>query len=457
MVLVILMLFTSNPVLSVAAVLVLPIFMVLLWREGEPPVLLFAVFYQWIQVSSNVFHADLLGLPLRNIALVATTEEAMWLGLVGLVTLTLGMHIVLARLNNTNDGISLESDNISLDRIFAVCLCTTLIVHFILRLVSIPITIRQIILPISSLRWVFIYALGYIVLQRRKKHHYYIIIFILEFVLGIGYFAGWTPIIFVSLIVLFTTSFPIKRKTIASVSLVVVTLFIVSLVWTSVKGEYRNYLNEGTRQQVVLHSRTDMLKKIGEFVTDLDTHDLQVAAEPLFQRLSYIDYFAKAIEYVPDYAPHERGSLWGASILHVLRPRVLFPNKPILPADSELTMRFTGEHMASDMEGTSISLGYMAESYIDFGRYGMFIPVFFIGILWGSMYYYFMTRKGIPLLAYGFTTTVLISAHLFETAGIKLLGGMLMKFIVMSLVFVILSPALTRLLTKNTKSVLVTK
>ena len=58
---------SANPLLSVAALLSLVAFIRLLWRPGEPPVLAFAVSFQWIQVTSKVFHANYLGLPVESL------------------------------------------------------------------------------------------------------------------------------------------------------------------------------------------------------------------------------------------------------------------------------------------------------------------------------------------------------------------------------------------------------
>ena len=438
------MAFTANPLLSVTSIFVLPLFMILLWRQDEPPVLLFAVFFQWVQVSSKVFHANLLGLPLEEFSQIRTIDSAVWLGLIGLVILVFGIHVVIRHINVNRSQSNLELDQISISRVFIVCFVATVLTQFVFEFGALPLKFKQIFLTIMSLRWAFVYILGYLVIKRKQYYHYYAIIFGLELVAGIGFFAGFKSILFVTLIVLFTTSFPIKLKTFVLTSAVVVTLLLTGLAWTSIKEEYRNYLNQGSGQQEVRVGKAEQLKKIGELVGELDGNDLKNAAEPMFHRLAYVDYFAKAIEYVPNYAPYERGSLWGASILHVLRPRILFPDKPILPSDSEITMQYTGEMLASGQQGTSISLGYMAENYIDFGRYGMFAPILLLGMLWGFVYLYFVTRPRMLLFAYGFTTTILIHTYQFEMAGIKLLGTVLSKFILMAVIFYAFMPKIMR-------------
>lgn len=52
--------FTSNPGLTTLSILFLPYFISMLWRKGEPAVLLFVIIFQWLAVCTKVFHADFL-------------------------------------------------------------------------------------------------------------------------------------------------------------------------------------------------------------------------------------------------------------------------------------------------------------------------------------------------------------------------------------------------------------
>ncbi|MCH9048219.1 MAG: hypothetical protein IH836_04615 [Proteobacteria bacterium] len=85
-----------------------------------------------------------------------------------------------------------------------------------------------------------------------------------------------------------------------------------------------------------------------------------------------------------------------------------------------------------------------AENYIDFGRYGMFVPILLLGMLWGFVYYYFVTQPRMLLFAYGIATTILIHTYQFEMAGIKLLGTVLSKFILLAVIFHVFMPKIMR-------------
>ena len=90
------------------------------------------------------------------------------------------------------------------------------------------------------------------------------------------------------------------------------------------------------------------------------------ATQGMLDRLSYVDFFAVVLETVPSQLPHENGALWLDAITRPFMPRLFFPSKTVID-DSERTNYYTGLGVAGAEEGTSISLGYVAESYIDFG------------------------------------------------------------------------------------------
>jgi hypothetical protein len=176
------------------------------------------------------------------------------------------------------------------------------------------------------------------------------------------------------------------------------------------------------------------MAKLTELIGDLEGEEVLVGVGSMFERIAYVDFFALTLDYVPQYAPHEEGELWKRAFVHVFTPRVFFPNKPDLIPDSEITMQYTGLILAGEDEGSSFSIGYMGESYVDFGAFWMFVPVFLLGMLWGLMYYYFVTRARFAIVGFAFATASLLMAYQFEMTGIKLFGGLTMIFIVLAMI-----------------------
>ena len=91
--------------------------------------------------------------------------------------------------------------------------------------------------------------------------------------------------------------------------------------------------------------------------------------------------------------------------------------------DSIRTRQYAGVNVAGAEEGASIGLGYMAESYVDFGPYLMFVPIFLLAVLFGLAYRYFVLRSGMGSWGYVIAFAMpFVSLHIFETSNVKLFG-----------------------------------
>ncbi|TZF85234.1 hypothetical protein, partial [Cognatilysobacter lacus] len=85
-------LISANPLLTFASVLLPVVLAALLWRPGEPPALLYAMGYHWIQASILVFYADLGGLAMQDIGYGPMVEKATWLTLAGVLAVAVGLR-----------------------------------------------------------------------------------------------------------------------------------------------------------------------------------------------------------------------------------------------------------------------------------------------------------------------------------------------------------------------------
>jgi hypothetical protein len=98
------------------------------------------------------------------------------------------------------------------------------------------------------------------------------------------------------------------------------------------------------------------------------------------------------MDHVPSVVPYQDGANWWESITFALTPRYFNPDKPMYEASKKAT-KYTGISYLGSAQGVSFSLGYFADSYVDFGYFGMFIPLFFLGLLYASSYYYFLRHS----------------------------------------------------------------
>lgn len=453
-------LLTANPLLTVASIAVLPILLALVWVPGEPPVLAFVVGFQWAQATMRVFHADLVGADVGDLVTYPTlgafahVETATWLSLAGLVALALGIRAAVHTLAPPRlSALREEAEVFSIPRAFWLYLATTFVVTALAGSVGFMSGLKQILLGVEQLKWATFFFLGYLVFARREGYLYLVVAFAVEFVSGIGFFSGFKEVIFVTVITYFAVHSRVSVRTAVGVVALVGALAVLGAAWTVVKPEYRLAITGGEDDlQGAVVDQEEQISVLVGLISGLDRGDLVEGLEPLAERIAYVDFFGYVLGYVPAAVPHEGGAVWGDAIRHVLRPRILFPDKPPLVSDSEVTRRYAGVGVAGEGQGTSISIGYMAESYVDFGRVGMLLPVFLIGLLWGLLYRYFARGGESRLVAFAFTVALALWGYQLEVATAKLLGSLLMRFIVLALAFWIAAPPVARWLRADRKS-----
>ena len=156
------------------------------------------------------------------------------------------------------------------------------------------------------------------------------------------------------------------------------------------------------------------------------------SAYMLLRRLAYTDIFASVIDVqdlAPEIVPMRQ---WSEAIGHVLMPRFLFPGKPPL-VDSDVYMRLTRRYLTDEIRsGTSISVGYMGETYADLGFPAMLAGMALIGLMLAGLVRLVMTFK-LPLVmreAIIMGLAFNMSRDGVEVSLPKILGGMFMFFIV---------------------------
>ena len=121
-------------------------------------------------------------------------------------------------------------------------------------------------------------------------------------------------------------------------------------------------------------------------------------------------------------------------------PRIFFADKSIID-DSERTNKYTGFAVAGAGQGTSISIGYMGESYIDFGEVGMMVPIFLLGLLYGSLYRWMLnSRGGRGILGMAIASGVLFVGIFLESSITKLFGGLIVALLAGWLIVQFITP-----------------
>lgn len=413
---------TPNALLSVLAVACVLVSVALLWRRGAPGLLAFMALYQGLEFFAPILLANFNGVDIGDG--FPERRLATGLGLVGTVFLALGMRLGARGIDDSIGGKILEPTQLlSLRALliwYGLFLVISMFSEYILFLV--PGT-RQLLAPIVDLRWVFIILVIWLAGWDGRARTAAALLVLFEFAIGFGgFFSRFSEVLFIALIVVVWIASFRGRQVLTPMTVVFVATTVSALAfWQSIKPEYRSFLNQGTGHQVVLVAPLERLHFIWNRLVDLSGDDLVAGLESGLVRLSYIEFFAQGIEQYPDITPYQGGRLWGEAVLHIVTPRLLFPEKPAVH-DSERVREVLGINVAGHEEGTSVTIGYFGESYVDFGPVFMFVPIFLTGWLVGWGYRWIIRMSPNALLGCAMAMSALLNT--VSGSNVKMLGGL---------------------------------
>lgn len=427
---------SANPLLSLGSLLLLLVLVVMLWRPSEPPALLYAMAYHWMQASILIIYANIEGRGLDTLGYGTEIERATWLTLVGVLAVALGMRVGAG---GNYGGVAQASvaaiaSRLSVRRLFVASLVAIVVAIVVSRLAYVVPGLVQPMLALTLLRWVVVYLFTYTVLTQHRGYRYLAVVFAVEILIGfLGFFSDFKTVLIVMLMAALTSPGALRGIRFRTAGALTIVILGLGIVWTGVKSEYREFLNQGTGQQVVLVPITERIGKLAELVGGMTPSRFGDSVVILVERVTYVYYFGQTMEVVPRYIAHENGLLWREAVSAALVPRLLNPAKRVID-DSERTSYYTGNRVAGAEEGTSISLGYVAESYIDFGPVVMMVPLFLWGLFVGRLYRWLLRSTRYPLVGYGCATVlVALGVSVLEQSNLKMVSSFLLGFLVLYL------------------------
>jgi hypothetical protein len=431
--------FSANPFLSVACVLGFAA----IWHGAlKSPFRITLATYlsiQWCQVTMLVWLGNIYGVSLAEpqllslepsqttVSIHATSVKATLYGLAAIAAIAVGFRLV--------PGASRPISSTEM-RFRPAALLGGYLVLLIADIVLLPslgaTTLSQGLFILGDLRMVFASLLVFQWVLKKEAAPLVALIILLEVVIGFGgYFSQFKQIFIVLLLVLLSLAPIAWRRVYPILALVVVAVLALGVVWTAVKADYRTALSEGRREQIVSLTVGNRIATLQDLIGNQSSADLGSSTMILASRIAYTSYLALALQRTPEIQPHTGGALWGAALENVLAPRFLFPGKPPLVPDSDTTARYTGEQVAGAREGTSISMGYAADAYVDFGIFGGLFVSLLLGILYGAMTAFIASRmdQASYFVAVACTVAMLASVAQFEISSVKLLGGIIWAFV----------------------------
>lgn len=209
----------------------------------------------------------------------------------------------------------------------------------------------------------------------------------------------------------------------------------LGLFWTAVKMDYREFATGGEETQHISMPLSERLAYLGSQAASPGDIDWSSASYALLTRFAYVDIFGSVIDYqqvARETAAAAGVGQWQSALDHVFRPRILFPGKAAL-SDTEVFARLTGADPLEVIRGsTSISVGYMAENYADFGFPGMLLGIAAVGLMMAFVIRHFM-RSRLPWMV----RQGVVLAFVYNVAGSgveislpKMFGATIMFFLV---------------------------
>jgi len=223
-------------------------------------------------------------------------------------------------------------------------------------------------------------------------------------------------------------------------------LISLGLFWTAVKTEYRDFLLQGEDIQFTRRPLGERFAYLGSLALSSGSLDWTSASYTMLSRFAYVDIFGSVIGYTEGTRSETHLRQWQESFDHIFKPRVFFPNKPML-SDTETYARLTGTDPELVLRNaTSISVGYMAENYVDLGFPGMLVGIFALGVIIAGAVRYFMRRDLPWMVRQGIVLALLYSVggNGVEVSMPKVLGATIMFFIVYALLARFVLPYLLR-------------
>ena len=424
--------FSQDPLAMSVGAAVPWLIMQLINRPGMPAGVIFILLYQWLQIFARVLQSMVDGEPMAASLVGPNVGRAYWYMMASLVVIALALRLTLGNLKDSSDRAHFDWRPIDIFTLYVVMMFVAVACRYATKVLP---GLDQPIDALAKMKIVLLFMMFTTVMTTGRNANLMWVAVGLEIVMGFtGILSDFRSVFIYLAIAAVASRIPLKGSYIAVGAICAGALLGLALFWTAVKMEYREYVTGGTDQAIKVDVE-DRLGYLGNRVASSDEIDWGQAAYLLLIRLAYTDIFGSVIGVQESSPEPEVMRQWQDAIDHVTRPRFLFPGKAAL-SDSDVYVRLARGNPSEEVRlGTSISVGYMAENFVDLGFPGMLIGCFVLGVLLGLVIRYFMTLKFPWILREGVVLAFALNVFLngVETSLPKVLGAAVMFFIVYAL------------------------
>lgn len=400
------------------------------WLAGGPrayPVHLWILGICWLSVICDVIVADLEGRTITDDP-GAYSARAIIYSLCALLVMAAGIRCAKpvagrlwpGRLQFKNAAAQIADPPIEINRLL-ISYGAAAALGALLDLVAWRIPgLTQPILAFTLVKYVAVYLLAARVFESQQGYGLLFLVAVFEILTGmVSFFSAYKEAIFVMLIAFASARHRLSIRAVFISIMAIGTVLWISIVWTVVKDEYREIM-----PNMAIGEKFDYMAN--RYLDD--DIDYQRGLVLLLKRIGYTTLYSRVLAsqdagiITPDY------DFYKNAVVHVLTPRLLFPDKAQLN-DSDKTTKLLGTDID---EETSIGVGYVAEAQVDFGFPMLLAPLCGVGLLLGLAAEYFMSRASPLSLRQAFMVATLFNCFVFETDIDKSLGGFVTGFLAMA-------------------------
>ncbi len=423
-------LFFTNGIILFVGMVILFMLVNVMQQPYKPSVFTIMLFYHFLQISAGIWESNYLNEDINyRSPSTANATIAAYLGL-------LVLFLPIAYYQNRLPSLSLaqlkkHAYRLSIDKTFKAYVIGFFTMNALTGIAFFIPSLTQIFISVANIKWFLFLLFGFqSILKNRKRKEFYIFC-VLEFVMGFySYFSDFKTIIFFVLFIMLCLISIVRLNRMMIFAVGVVCMFIAGVFWTNVKGDYRAFLNKGSKSQTVQVEKGEALNKLFELSQKQNSSSFGYAIENFLDRLQYTYHLAKTMDRVPAVIPYENGCNWGNTLVFVFTPRMLNPDKGVYDASLKAS-KYSGIYYSGVKRGVSVSLGYFADGYIDFGYIGMFIPLLILGFIYGRSYYYFIRNSSDNFVFnYAVVGALFMEMFSFESDNIFVVGRLYANLLV---------------------------
>lgn len=444
--------FTIEPIVTVGGAMVPWILLRIIGTPNMPAAALYLFLWQWMQIYTRVPLCWIDKETIGGSFYGPDVAKAYWYMLASLIVMAIAFRLVLGRTKPPTRWQLTAHYKWQLNDVlmaYAAAFMVSTACSFLIRMSP---GLAQVLDAVARLKVIGLFMLFTYVISTGRGTKWLVLVVLFEIVIGFtGFLSDFRSVFIFLAIAAISARIRWKGSTSAAALLAAFVLVTLALFWTSVKSEYRVYAAQSDESQEIKVPLSERMSYLGAKALAPTSIPLGATSYALLSRLAYVDIFGSVIsvqDASPEIMPMRQ---WRDAISHVTQPRFLFPDKAAL-SDTDVYIRLVRAFTAEEFRaGTSISVGYMAENYADLKFPGMLVGIFALGLMLAGAINV-MLRFNLPqpmrdglIMSFVFS----MARDGVEVSLPKILGSMLMFFIVTLLMNKFLFPRVVEWLDKR--------